>query len=83
MASTLITAWQIEGEKLGVVTEFLFLGSKITEDGECSREIRRRFASWKESYDKPRQCAEKQRHHSADKGLYSQGCGLPSGHVRL
>ena len=31
MASTLITAWQIEGEKLGVVTEFLFLGSKITE----------------------------------------------------
>ena len=43
MASTLITAWQIEGEKLGVVTEFLFLGSKITEDGECSREIRRRL----------------------------------------
>ena len=43
MASTLITAWQIEGEKLGVVTEFLFLGSKITEDGECSREIRRQL----------------------------------------
>ena len=43
MASGPITVWQIEGEKLGVVTEFLFLGSKITEDGECSREIRRRL----------------------------------------
>ena len=38
------------------------------------------IASWQESYDKPRQCVEKQRHHSADKGLYS---GLPSGHVWL
>ena len=41
------------------------------------------FASWQESYDRPRQCVEKQRHYSADKGLSSQGCGLPSGHVRL
>jgi len=39
--------------------------------------------SWQESYDKPRQCVEKQRHYSADKSLYSQGCGLPSGHVQL
>ena len=41
------------------------------------------FASWQESYDKPRQHAEKQRHYSADKSLYSQGYGLPSGHVQL
>ena len=40
-------------------------------------------ASWQESYDKPRQCVEKQRHFSADKGLYSHGCGPPSGHVWL
>ena len=40
-------------------------------------------ASWQESYDKPRQCVEKQRHFSADKGLYSHGCGLPSRHVWL
>jgi len=40
-------------------------------------------ASWQESYDKPRQYAEKQRHYSADKGLYSEGCGLPSGEVQL
>ena len=41
MASGPITAWQIEGEKVGVVMEFLFLGSKVTADGECSHEIRR------------------------------------------
>ena len=43
MASSPITAWQIKVEKVEVVTDFLFLGSKITEDGECSREIRRRL----------------------------------------
>ena len=41
MASGPITSWQIEGEKVEVVTEFLFLGSKITADGNCSHEIRR------------------------------------------
>ena len=41
MASGPITSWQIEGEKVEVVTEFLFLGSKITVDGDCSHEIRR------------------------------------------
>ena len=62
MASGPITAWQIEEEKVEVVTDFLFLGSKITADGDCSHEIRKPFASWKENYDKPRWCAEKQRH---------------------
>ena len=41
MASDPITAWQIEGEKVEVVTDFLFLGSKSTADGDCSHEIRR------------------------------------------
>ena len=41
MASGLITTWQIEGEKVEVMTDFLFLGSKITADGDCSHEIRR------------------------------------------
>ena len=40
------------------------------------------IASWQESYDKPRQGVEKQRHYSADKGPYSQGYGLPSGHIQ-
>ena len=43
MASTPVAAWQIEGEKVEVVTDFLFLGSKITADGDCSHEIRGRF----------------------------------------
>ena len=41
------------------------------------------IASWQESFEKPRQCIEKQRHYSADKGPYSQGYGLPSSHVLL
>ena len=43
MASGPITSWQIEGEKVEAVTDFLFLGSKITADGECSHEIRRQL----------------------------------------
>ena len=43
MASGLITAWQIEGEEVEVVTDFLFLGSKITVDGDCSHKVRRRL----------------------------------------
>ena len=43
MAFDLITSWQIEGEKVEVVTDFLFLGSKTTADGDCSHEIRRRL----------------------------------------
>ena len=48
------------------MTDFLFLISKITADGDGNHEIRR-FVSWEESYDKPRQCVEKQRHYSANK----------------
>ena len=51
MASGPVTAWQIEGGKVEVVTDFLFLGFKITVDGDCSHEIRSLFASWQESYD--------------------------------
>ena len=81
MASGSIPSWKREGEKVEVVTDFL-LGSKITVDGDCSLEIRRRLLLG-ESYDKSRQCVVKQGHHSADKVLYSQGCDLPSGQVRL
>ena len=41
------------------------------------------FASWQESCDKPRRCVEKQRHYSADKGLYSQGYDFPTGHIQV
>ena len=80
MASGPIISWQIEGEKVEAVTDFIFLGSKITADGDCSHEIKT-LAPWKKSYDKPRQYIKKQRHHFVDKGLSSQGYGFPSSHV--
>ena len=70
-------------EKVEVVTDFLSLGSKIAVDGDCRHEIRRLLACWQESYDKPRQCVEKQRHHFANKGPPSQGYCLPSGQIGL
>ena len=60
-ASGPITSWQIDGETVETVAGFIFLGSKITADGECSPEIKT-FAPWKESYDQPRQHIKKQRH---------------------
>ena len=43
MASVPITSWQVDGERMETVTDFLFLGSKITADGDCSHEIKRRL----------------------------------------
>ena len=80
MASSPITSWQIDGEKVETVTDFLFLGSKITADGDCSHKIKT-LAPWKESYDKPRQHIKKQRYHFVDKGWYSQSYGFSSSHV--
>ena len=81
-ASGPITSWQIEGEKVEVVTDFLFLGSKITADGDCSHEIKRRLLLGRKAMTN-QDCVEKQRHYSADKGLYSQGNGLLNGHMWL
>ena len=50
-----ITLWQKEEEKMETVADFIFLGFKITVDGNCSHEIKKTFAPWKKSYDKPRQ----------------------------
>ena len=69
MASGPITSWQIDGEKVETVTDFIFLGSDITADSDCSHEIKT-LASWKKSYDKLRQGIKKQRHHFANKDPY-------------
>ena len=55
MASVPITSWQIDGETMETVRDFISLGSKITMDGDCSHEIKT-LAPWKKSHDKPRQC---------------------------
>ena len=69
MVSSPITSWKIDGEKkkkAETVTAFIYLGSKITADGDCSHEIKT-LAPWKKSYDQPRQHIKKQRHHFATK----------------
>ena len=81
MASGPITLWEIDGETVETVADFIYLGSKITADGDCSHEVKRCFTPWKESYDQPRQHIKKQRHYFANKGLSSQGYGFSRGHV--
>ena len=85
MASSPITSWQIDGE---TVADFIFWGSKITADGDCSHEIKKMLTPWKESYDQPRQHIKKQRpkkkkqrRYFANNGPCSQGYGFSSGHV--
>ena len=69
-------------EKLEVVTDFLFLGFKITVDGDCSREIRRQLLLDRKTMTNL-DSVLKSRHYSADKGIYSQGYGVPRGHIQL
>ena len=66
MAYGPITSWQIDGETVETVADFIFLGSKITADGDCSHEIKRCLLLGRKSYDLPRQHIEKQRHYFAN-----------------
>ena len=79
VASGPITSWQIDGETIETVRDFIFWGSKITADGDCSHEIKR-CLPWK-SYALPRQHTEKQRHYFANKGPSGQSYGFSSSHV--
>ena len=83
MASGPITSWQIDGERVETVTDFILGGSKITADGDCSYEIKRWLlrGGKKKSYDQPRQHIKKQRHYFANKCPSSQSYGFSSGHV--
>ena len=58
------------------VTDFIYLGSKITADGDCSHEIKRRLLFGRESCDQPRQHIEKQRQYFASKGPSTKSCGF-------
>ena len=86
MASGSITSRQIDGETVDTVTYFSFGGSKITADGDCSHEIKKKLKdaySLKEKYDQPRQHIKKQICYLANKGPSSQSYGFSSGHVWL
>ena len=81
MTSIPITSWQIDGEKVEIVADFIVLGSKITAYCDCSHEIKRCLLF--ESYNKPRQCIKKQRQHFADQGPYNQSYGFSNSHVQM
>ena len=80
MASGPITSWEIDGETVETVADFIFWSSKITADGDCSNEMRRHIP-WKKSYDKPRHHIKKQRHYFAHKCPFSQSYVFSSSHV--
>ena len=77
MASGPITSWEIDGE---TVSDLIFLGSKITADGDCSHEIKRHLLLGRKVMSNLEHI-EKQRHDFANKGPSSQGYGFSSGHV--
>ena len=66
MASGPITSWEVDGDTMETVTDFILGGSKITENSDCSHEIKRRLLLGSKSYDKSRQHIKKQRHYFTD-----------------
>ena len=81
MASGPITSWQIEGEKMETVTDFIFGGSKITADNDCSMKLRFLLLGRKAMTNLD--SVLKSRNHFADKSRYSQSYGFPNSHVRM
>ena len=82
MATSPITAWQIEGEKVETVIDFLFSGFKITVDSDCSHEFRRQLLLGRKAMTN-RDSVLKSRDITLPTKVFSQGSGLPSGHVQL
>ena len=80
MASGPITSWQIDGETVGTVADFIFGGSQITADGDCSHEIKRCLLLGRKVMSNLDSIL-KSRHYFANKGLSSQGYSFSSGHV--
>ena len=81
MASGPITSWQIDGETMQTVKDLIFLGSKITADGDYSHEIKRHFLLGRKTMTNLDSILS--RHITADKGLSSQGSNYSSSHVSM
>ena len=75
-----ITSWQIDGETMEIVTDFIFLGSKITASGDCSHEIKRCLLLGRKAISNLDSIL-KSKHYFSDKGPSSQSYGFSSGHV--
>ena len=81
MASSPITSWEIDGETVETVTDFTFLGSKITEDGYCSHEIKRHLLLGRKVMTNLDSILKSQRRCFANKGLSSPGNGFSDSHI--
>ena len=83
MVSGPITSCHIDGEKVEAVTDFIFLGCKITADGDCSHEIKRYLLLGRKANDKPRQCIKRRDITLLTKVCISQSYGVSSSHVQM
>ena len=83
MASGPIISWQIDGEAVETISDFIFGGSKITADVDCSHEIKRHLLLGRRTYDQPRQHIKKQRHSFTKKSLSSQSYSFSISHVSM
>ena len=81
MASGPITSWQIDGETMETMRDFIFLGSKITADGNCKHEIKRHWLLGRKAMTNLHSILKKQKHYFADKRLSSQSYGFSSSPV--
>ena len=81
MASGSSTSWEIDGETVETMTDFIFLGSKIIADGDCNHGIKRHLLLGRKVMTNPDSIFQKQRHYFANKGPSSQGYGFSCGHV--
>ena len=81
MAFGPITSWQIDGEIMDILTDFILLGSKITADSDCSNEIKRCLLLGRKVMTILDKHIKKQRHYFVDKGPFSQSYGFSSSHV--
>ena len=81
MASGPITSWQVDRDKMEIVIDFIFFGSKITADSDCSHKIKKCLLLGRKALTDS--ALKKKRHHFANKGAYSQNYGFPSSHIPI
>ena len=81
MESGPITSWQMDGETMKTVTDFIFFICKITADGDCSHEIKRCLLFGRKAVTNLDSILKEQRHYFSNKGVYSQSYGFSSSHV--
>ena len=81
MASGPITSWQIDGETVETLADFIFMGSRMTADGDCSHEIKRRLLLRRKAMTNLDSTLKKQRHYFVNKGPSRQGYSFSSSHI--